>query len=266
MKTERLVRTAATLLFGLILCSGVANGQVNQAELAQRVAEDGLQVRYGAAVQVLEMGTENVDPVLRDALVAAFAEEAAEFQAYRRGEAPQPDLSAMGMLALVVSEFKDPRAFEPMISTLAVVMGSVRGLAVLGDPAVLPVVEVARNGEGPEDMTRAFLTLRLLAEGVGEIPVSTASREAMVAVARERLAMERSIGGVLEWAIDLAAVLDDAGLRETLETIATDPTALEARLANPTPQRVERIQRRALERLVGVPPVPTWDTLSAPLR
>jgi hypothetical protein len=40
-------------------------------------------------------------------------------------------------MEMVVSEFGDPRAFEPMIATLAVAMGSVRGPAAIGDPAVL---------------------------------------------------------------------------------------------------------------------------------
>jgi hypothetical protein len=52
-------------------------------------------------------------------------------------------------------------------------------------------------------------------------------------VASERLAPGPSYGAVLEWAIDLAAVLDDPALRETLETLAADPTAVEARLVNP---------------------------------
>lgn len=266
MMMRRCVAIAAIILFGSMLSPGAAHAQVDQAELAQRIMEDGLQVRYGVALQVLDMGPENVDPVLRDALVTAFAEEAEVFRAYRRGEAPQPELSSMGMLALVVSEFRDQRAFEPMLATLAVAMGSVRGLAALGDPAVQPLVEIARAGEGPEDMMSAFLALRLLAEGVGQIPVSAASREEMIAVATERLASGRSLGAVLERAIDLAGALDDAGLRETLEVIATDATAVELRLASPTPARVERIQQRALDRVRGVPPVPTWETLSAPLR
>jgi hypothetical protein len=43
-------------------------------------------------------------------------DEAEAFRAYRRGEAPLPDLDAIGAIAMTVSEFEDPRAFEPMIT------------------------------------------------------------------------------------------------------------------------------------------------------
>jgi hypothetical protein len=265
MNITRWMGAAATFLFGAALWTGTAQAQVTQAELARIIAEGGSYDRFAAVQKVLEMGPRTAGPGLRDALVRAFTDEAEAFRAYRRGEAPPPDLDAIGAMAMVVSEFRDPRAFEPMIATLAVAMGSVRGLAAIGDPAVGPLVDIARAG-GPEEMMRAFLTLRLLAEGVGRIPLSSSSREELIAVASERLAPGPSYGAVLEWAIDLAAVLDDPGLRETLETMAADPTAVEARLVNPEAERVSRIQHRASERLRGVPPRPTWIALSSRFR
>jgi len=266
MKTSRRIAATLTLVLGLMLTAGAVEAQVDQAEFARSIAQGGSYERFVAAQRVLEMGPRNAGPALRDALVRAFTDEAEAFRAYRRGEAPQPDLDAIGAMAMVVSEFGDPRAFEPMITTLAVAMGSVRGLAAIGDPAVGPLVEVARSGEAPETMMSAFLTLRLLAEGVGRIPLSSSSRQELIAMARERMAPVPSYGAVLEWVIDLAAVLDDAELRETLEAMGADPTAVEARLVDPVPERVERVQQRVLERLRGVPPRPTWEELSARIR
>jgi hypothetical protein len=258
--------TAATLLFGLALWLGTANAQVAQAELAQRVSEGGALARYGAALQVRDMGPENASPVLRDALVTAFAEEAEAFQAYQRGEAPQVDVSTIGMLATVVGEFRDPRAMQSFMDVLGVGNAVSRGLAAFGDPAVPLLVEAARtgaakgSGERSEVVVDALIALRFLAEGTGQIALSSSSRQELVSVARERLLGARQASfSFLTRAIDLAAVLDDPELMRIVEAMATDPAEVASRLQNPSARAIERVQERARARLRGEPPLPSWD-------
>jgi hypothetical protein len=264
MKTERWMSSAATFLFGFAFCLGTAQAQVAQAELAQRVTEGGLQVRYGAALQVLDMGPENADAVLRDALVSAFAKEAEAMQAYRRGEAPMPDLSTIGALATVVGEFRDPRAIESFMDVLGYGPAIARGIAAFGEPAVPYLVEAARTGmperggEFTAVVTDALIALRFLAEGVGQIPLSPSSRQELIAVARERLEPKQSSFSFLFWATDLAYVLGDPELMQVVEAMAADPSEVASRLENPSEWAVEEVSAWAKARLSGEPPLPRW--------
>lgn len=156
------------------------------------------------------------------------------------------NLDALAQLALVVSEFVvadggDPRLMEPMLLSVGVTSGSVRGLAAMGDPAVQPLVDIVRTGEHSAYVGGALLTLGLLAEGVGRIPLSTASREELVAVASEGLGPEGTPVYTLGWIVDRAAALDDDGLRAILEAMAANPNEVAARLTDPEPEHVERI-------------------------
>lgn len=266
MNTQRWVGAMAALVLAPMLDAGATEAQVDQAELARQLAEGAPGQRYGAARQILEMGPGNADPPLRDALIGAFSEEAEAYRASRGGQEPTPDLDALGRMAMVASEFEDPRTIEPMLKSIAAAMGSVRGLAAYGDPVVPPVVEIVREGRSPAEINSALITLRLLAEGVGRTPLSSSSREQLIDVARERMQPEQSVSTILWRAIDLAIALDDPDLRETVEAMAADPAEVQSRLANPEPDRVERVQQRASARLRGEPPEPTWETLSSRLR
>jgi hypothetical protein len=96
MKSERWVVAALTLILGSILGAGPIEAQVDQADLARQIAQDGPAERFGAAYHVRQMGPENADPALREVLVSAFAEEAEAFRAYWRAEGPRPDIDVVG--------------------------------------------------------------------------------------------------------------------------------------------------------------------------
>lgn len=206
-----------------------------------------------------EMGPENADPALREALVSAFAEEAAAYPAYWRGEVPSPDVDAIGMLAMVVGEFRDRRAMPSFTDALGLGPAIARGLAAFGDPAVSDLVEAARSGERQAIITDALLALRFLAEGVGQIPLTPSSREELIAVARKRLEPKQSSFAFLVRAIDLAVALGDPELREIVEAMAADPAEVESRLENLSPLGIQRTMERARERLGGEPPLPRWE-------
>jgi hypothetical protein len=262
MKIKRWVGAAPTLVLGLILSVGPTEAQVDQVELTRQIAEGGPAERFGAAYQVYEMGPENAGPALREALLLAFEEEAEAYRAYRQGEGPRPDIDVVGRLAAVVAEFRDPRAMQPLRDALGIASGAIRGLAAFGDPAVPYLVDAARTGETTEVITSALLALRFLAEGVGHVPLTSDSREDLIALARERMAPGQSSFTVLGRAIDLAVVLDDPGLWETVHAMAADPSEVASRLENPTARGVEWAAERARERLRGEPPLPRWYSWS----
>lgn len=263
MKIERRMGPAVTLVLGLALSAGPTEAQVDQLELARQLEEGGSAERFGAAFQVDEMGPENAGPALREALLEAFAEEAEKYRLYRQGEGPSPDIDVVGRLAAVVAEFRDPRALQPLRDVLGLASGAIRGLAEFGDQAVPHLVDAARTGESTEVVTSALLALRFLAEGVGHVPLSSASHEELVTLARERMAPGQSSFTVLGRAIDLAVVLDDPGLMEMVEAMAAEPSEVSARLENPTVRGIEWAGERARERLRGEPPLPRFEAWSS---
>lgn len=208
------------------------------------------------------MGPEKASPALREALISAFLEEGRGYAAYRRGEAPQPDLSAVGTLAIVVGEFTDLRALPAFENALGLGPAIARGLAAFGEPAVPSLLEAARTGERSSIITDALLALRLIAEGKGQVPLSPSSREALIAVARARIEPKQASFVFLVRAIDIAVVLDDPGLIDTVEQMAADPTEVEVRLESPSSRAVEMTVERAQERLRGEPPLPRWEWLT----
>jgi hypothetical protein len=259
MKTGRWVGTTAALLCGSIFWTGSAEAQVDQAELAQQIAQSESPGRFGLAVRVREMGPENADPALREVLVTVFSEEAAKYSAYWRGEAARPDLDAIGMLAMVVGEFRDPRAIPSFMSAIGLGPAIARGLAAFGEPAVPHLVEAARSGERSAIVIDALIALRFVAEGVGHIPLTPSSRQELIAVARTRLEPRQSSFSFLTRATDLAYVLGDPELMQIVEAMAVDPPEVASRLENPSELAVERVQERAKARLSGEPPLPSWD-------
>jgi hypothetical protein len=166
-------------------------------------------------------------------------------------------------LALVVGEFKDPRAMQPLTYVLGNGSVAARGLAAFGDPAVPYLVEAARTGETTEVITAALVGLRFLAEGVGEIPLTSSSREELIAVARDRIGPRQLSAAILVRAIDLAAVLDEPELTVVVEALAADPSEVASRLESPTARGVELTVNWARDRLRGEPPLPRFDSWSS---
>jgi hypothetical protein len=260
MKTNGWVVAAVGLLTGSLLWPGHGAAQVAQVELARSIAQGSSYERFAAARRVWEMGPENADPPLREALVAAFREEAERYRTYRRGEAPMPDVDALGTLALVIGEYRDPRALQPFTAVLGLGPAIARGLAAFGDPAVPLLVEVVRTGERTAVVADALIALRFIAEGNGQVPLSPSSREELTTVAREGMEPKHPYSQIV-WAIDLAAVLDVPELREIVQAIAADVAEVESRLENPNEARVDRVQEWAKQRLRGVPPLPRWEAI-----
>jgi hypothetical protein len=264
----------------LFVCfaGGVAEAQVDQAQLVDHLRHGNRAAQFAATQRVLDMGPELAGPPVREALISALVDEGRRRAAWSRGEGPRLEHPEMiARMAWVVADWEDPRAIEPLARALGTGSGAIRGLARFGEPAVAATVEAARaeatrTGEGLSGtamVSDALIVLRFLAEGVGRAPLSAASRDQITMVARERLGVKQPSTAILSRAIDLAVVLDDPGLREIVEAMAADPDAIGARLEHSDdlePRHVERIRQRAVNGLSGVPPLPRWDLIGQPRR
>jgi hypothetical protein len=259
MKALRWISRPAFAVLLVCFAGGVAEAQVDQNQLIERLRHGDRDARAHVTAAVLDMGPRHAGPHLREALISALADEAERDAASYRGEAHAETVAQM---AWVVAQFEDPGAVDALVGALGTGAGAIWGLATLGEPAVRATVEAARTREGRGSsaiVTDALLALRFLAEGVGHVPLSPSSREQIIAVARERLEPKQPYVSVLNRAIDLAIVLDDPGLRATVEAIAVDPAEVEARVENPSPRGVEWVLKAAVERVSGVPPLPRWS-------
>ncbi len=263
MKALRWMSRSAVAVLLVCFAGGVAEAQVDQDQLIERLRHGDRDARARAAQAVLEMGPRNAAPPLRKAMISTLVDEVERDAAWRRGEAHGAEnAETVAQMAWVVAQFEDPRAVEALVGALGTGAGAIWGLATLGDPAVGATVAAARTREGrgsTDIITDALLALRFLAEGVGRVPLSPSSREQVTAVARERLEPKQPYVSILRRAIDLAVVLDDPGLRAIVAAIAADPAEVEARVENPSKRGVEWVREAAVERLSGVPPLPRWS-------
>jgi hypothetical protein len=156
-----------------------------------------------------------------------------------------------------VAALKDPQA----IPALARALGwftVVRALADFGDQAAQAVLGVVTSPTSRYSAVDDGLTvLRWMVESRSERPLSPGTLVQIRRAAEQRLTGEQYFT-TLWYAIDLASVLDDAELRRIIEELATYPSDVVARGVT-NPRLIERTQKRAADRLAGVPPVPRAD-------
>lgn len=186
---------------------------------------------------------------------------AQRYAAGRRGELLQPleDPEFILRLSRVVAELRDPQAIPALTGALGTGSPVTRALVAFGEQAVPALLGAVGS---PETMhyvvENALIALRFMAEGEGPHPLSPGTLDDVRRVVKQRLAERQSgIGTTLRWAIDLAVVLDDPDLRRIVQAIASDRNELVAR-GRTEPDLIELTQKRAADRLAGVPPQPRW--------
>ena len=134
----------------------------------------------------------------------------------------------------------------------------IRPLAAFGEsavPAILAAESLPESGTGA--VNHALIALRFIAEGAsaGSVLSERALAELRRVAARRLSNAEGSATTTLRWAIDLAWVVQDKDLRQSVEVLATDPNVVIARGIT-DPGLIEQTQRRAADRIAGVPPLP----------
>ncbi|WP_419950103.1 hypothetical protein [Candidatus Palauibacter sp.] len=250
-----------------------------QEALALDMASGDWDAAAGALREALRIPREERGPVLRRALIAAL--EARGLRPGRRGP-PAPSYEALadyvGVLLDEVREMGDPAAIPALVRSPAFGIRTAVALADLGPEAMTEALEVATSPESDGDrVVNGLLTLRVMVESWGgPAALSRDSYQRLVDAAAlylngpgERYAELTSssmwqVGAVQGWALDLAAVLGDPGLRARLEEIAADPA--ETRTLGVTQDNISsgsflNLQARATSLLAGEPPNPRPESV-----
>lgn len=253
----------ATTLGSLALRPAPADAQADQRALAEQLLGEDARQTWSALVAVERLGPDSTGPELREALVAALHREA-NLHAERywhdaRGEPwVQYERGAeyLAHLTRAVIALRDPRAIDALAA--AVGTGSTAtpwALADFGDGAAPAVLDIVTSpGSAEHQVNGALMTLRVMAEEREIRPLSAATMERIRCVAL-RYVTGPQYFTTLWRAIDLAGVLDDPYLRGVLQDIASDPEEVIAR-GETDPDLIEKTQKRAADRLAGIPPLP----------
>jgi hypothetical protein len=205
---------------------------------------------------------EHVGPELRIGLVIALDGEGATYQAHLRSnrQAGRGNGAARSVsvthdrLLTTVAALKDTMAIPALAMSLGTGMTPVRALTEFGQPAAAMTLRVASAPAEHQQVADALLVLRLMAENVSLRPLTPATRAQMHAVAASHLSGTQPFD-VLWRTIDLAVVLGDADLRQTVAALATDQREAGRRGIQDASEAAE-LQRQARDRLAGVPAQP----------
>jgi hypothetical protein len=183
------------------------------------------------------------------------------WKAARRGEVLEPLRAPELRLELVriVAKLEDPHAIPALAGALETGLRTARALAAFGEPAASVVVDVVTTTEGgPAPPTMAGLVaLRFMIERADVSPLSASTVEQIRRAAKQRLTGEQP--EIVLWAaIDLAVALDEPDLERIVQALATDRGAVIAKGIT-DPSLIDATQKRARDRLAGIPPMPRWD-------
>jgi hypothetical protein len=246
----------------LALAPGTAFSQVRPpAQEAHRIAERLLAMdrltRAAAIAEAAAIDVRRADPVLQSALVTAL-ERANERRkaATRAGIAHSTvdDPEAHVQLLYLVAELDDPRAVPALARSLGFGPGPVRVLTERGDEAASELIHVILDASTTTgEQQDGLLLLRFMVEARAERPLSESTLEQVAAGADVLLSRPGDVT-VLWSAIDLAVATGDVSLRKRVRSLSVDTTLLEA--LGIRPDLIEQTQRRAAERLAGVPARP----------
>jgi hypothetical protein len=97
-------------------------------------------------------------------------------------------------------------------------------------------------------------TLRLIVEGASTRSLSPDTLDQIPRAAQQRVTRKQYFTS-LWYAIDLAVALNDPNLRRIVESLASNRNEVIARGVE-DPKLIEQTQKRAAERLAGVPALP----------
>ncbi|MYA32378.1 MAG: hypothetical protein F4164_13215 [Gemmatimonadales bacterium] len=248
-----------------------------QETVALDMASEDWATAEGALREALRIPRAERGPALRSAMIAAL--EAQGVGLDRRGvSAPSYEALAdyVGVLLEEVRAMGDPAAIPALVRSPAFGIREAVALADLGPAAMPQALQVATSPEsGGHLVADGLLALRVMVEvwGGPEALPRDRYRELVDAAALyldgpgERYAELTSssmwrIGAVLGWAIDLAGVLGDPGLRARLEEIAADRAVTRALgVTEEDPIPVLDLQARAAAALAGEPPNPRPESV-----
>lgn len=264
----RIVRhgVAAAILL-LLLQPPTLHGQVDQASLARQLRSASVAEQDRALARILALKPDEIGPELRVTLIEELEKLVRAHRAHRKARAlgqplpPVEDPRFILPLSRAVARLNEPRAIPALAGALGTGGTVIRSLVAFGDQSAAAISSVVRCAErSTPEVNDGLIALRFLVERAATHPLSPGSLEEIRSVAHEHLlrspASDRT-GGTLRWAVDLAIALGDPDLREIVEVLATDETALIERGIT-DPDDISRTQARATDALAGRPPLPRW--------
>ena len=251
----------------LVALSGMtvlaAAQQPTQEDFARILRSGALNDRHQAARDVLQMPPEQRGGALLAALANELQRVASESHARDDALNAGREVSSLGEddsdyyqnLVKVVSQWRDPRALEPLISSAGRGMLVIRGIVSFGEMAVPPLIDVARTGHRGE-RGGVLLTLQVLLEGSSIQPynipptqLSPAAREQIVRFARDLLGPGAPGWRDLAMEAGLALATGDEDLRRQVELLASEPGLVAQSTGLGDPNEIARIQNAIRFRL-----------------
>lgn len=264
------MKAGPTALAAVMVCvklalTACASAQVNQRNIAQDLLRTDVAARNRALETAIKLGPANTGPELRVALIKALEQEgqihARRHDSFRRGESlpPLEDPEFILAVSRTVAQLRDPNAIPALAGALGTGFTVIRALAGFGERAAPAVLAVVTNADSyHEAVNEGLIALRLMVESSQAHPLSAGTTVQIKRAAEQRLntlGQMASTGSTLRWAIDLAVTLGDPDLRRIVESLAADRRQVMARGVS-DPELIARTQKRATERLAGMPAMP----------
>jgi hypothetical protein len=234
-----------------------AESQFDQRQIAQQLLSEDPERRHSALETVRKISPENASKELREALITLLVRLNEITNEARQRQIPLDlveDPEFIATIQRTVAELKDPLAIPALANALGM-FTVIRALADFGEQAAPAVLSIVRNPishyTAVDDGLRV---LRFMVERRDTRPLTQKTLAEIRRAALERLTGEQYFT-TLWYAIDLAAVLDDAELRGILEQLARSPDEVLARKVTDS-RLIEQTQRRAADRLAGIAALP----------
>lgn len=253
------------LLLVTVLCTTLAEAQQDQHVLARQLLQGSRVERSKALETARGLGRAQMGVELRAALIAVVERNnKIVADANMRGEAIATfeDPEFIAHAAHVVSQLEDPQSIPVLAGALGTGSTLVRdALADFGEraaPAVLAIVTSPTSHYSAVD--EGLITLRFMVEGPRHRPLSAGTVNQIRGAARQRLSGQQYFT-TLWRAIDLAVVLNDPSLKQTVQGLASNASEVSARGVT-NPDLIARTQQRAAQRLAGSPSSPRYRSLA----
>jgi hypothetical protein len=259
MTRARRVFIVGVVMFGILVCRHIAVAQVDQAVLAQQLLGPDVEQRARAFAVARELGPAEIEDDLRVALISLLERTNEIIPKVARSKQTVDQLEDplfIAALSRQVANLDDVRAIPALSKAVYGGITVTRALAAFGERAVPDILRVVTSTESHHTLVdHGVLALRMMAERPEYRSASSTTHQQMKAAAVQRL-QRPGYFTTLWQAIDLAAVLGDSELRQMLQRLAASPDAVIATGITAEADIVQMTQKRAAERLAGVPPLP----------
>lgn len=256
MSKLRSAASVAGVVLATAVIAGAVEGQADQAVLAQQLLGQDRAQRDRALTAIESIDAENRSSELRTALITLLERlNAVKAEARSRGVAVETleNPETIWYVAHLVAQLQDPRAI-PALSKFPSVEAA-RALAAFGERAVPELVGVVASPTSHyTQVENGLLALRFIVEASAARPLSDGALRQIREAAEQRLTGEQYFTPLWS-AIDLAIALDDPQLRQIVEALASDRGEVIARGITAA-HLIDRTQKRAADRLAGLPPLP----------